>query len=170
MGVRCSYCKTEMVATMSRVKREVPNGARDLDLYNEVARWVCPRCNSSEEKCFTRCKGCGHYAVDEMAAAQAPSFPVWITFAHRCSNCVQCLHCGSAIGRQAYQHFWDPHRFAHQNCQESQKRNWAEHARQQCIREHRCVKCGQPLGLLDRWGKRLEHTKCPDPPYMSPHD
>lgn len=163
MVEKCSYCETEMVARMCSVKREVPTGARDLDLYDEVPKWLCPKCNSAGESGFRKCKNCGSYAVDAAHVEQAPGFQIAIGD-RGCSNCWACVCCGRTIGHEPYSHYHshaDVDGVAHQSCKENDERQRA----QKRIKEGKCVRCGKPLGFVEkRLGGRIDHVNCPFDP------
>ncbi len=43
----CSYCEGIMLFTFERVKRQIPQGAKDLNIYDDIECWQCIKCGQT---------------------------------------------------------------------------------------------------------------------------
>lgn len=66
----CSYCGDKMNFATARVKRPVPPGAKDLNIYDEQNYWQCRQCNAISTECLSRCE-CGQLTIDFPAFGRA---------------------------------------------------------------------------------------------------
>jgi hypothetical protein len=67
----CSYCGSKMKIAKLRVKRPVPQGAKDLGLFDEVVCWQCVQCEQTTTEMIEACK-CGSYILSRRNAAPPP--------------------------------------------------------------------------------------------------
>jgi len=123
-GLTCSYCDDVMYFTSERVKRPVPPGAKDLNIYDERKGWQCSECNHTATDFITSCRACGSDVLDfedrksdsytdrseRLLAPQYPSGQPQIfgylrdegdfkdpKYPEQCLHCVTCKECGKNI-------------------------------------------------------------------------
>jgi hypothetical protein len=112
----CSYCGSEMKIAKLRTKRAVPQGAKDLGLFDEVVCWKCPQCEQTTTKTIEVCD-CGSYMLSGSNQAPdpnayekgAPHFQVKLMRQlsdesatgvgndYRCTACIKCYECHQAL-------------------------------------------------------------------------
>lgn len=104
----CSYCHSEMIILKDRIKRPIPNGAKDLGLYDELYVWKCSKCDLKEKiqgsGTISLCI-CGQERIEPYHALCTDSMAVklkingswstgWETRSLRqtdgCSECIKC--------------------------------------------------------------------------------
>lgn len=61
--LECSYCERAMFFTTERIKRPVPQGSKDMDIYDEVSLWRCTGCDQTSTDFLTNCKNCDSKVV-----------------------------------------------------------------------------------------------------------
>ncbi len=64
----CSYCGSKMNFTVKQVKRNVPQGAKDLGIYDDINCWQCQQCDGTVTKSLSNCE-CGRVTFDALAWA-----------------------------------------------------------------------------------------------------
>lgn len=117
----CSYCGDKMNFATTRVKRPVPPGAIDLEIYDEQYYWQCRRCNAILTQCLSWCE-CGQLTIDYPAFGRAEGHreipPQTIVenheaglygyfcnyrnyqddiFGFKCISCARCNQCGKEL-------------------------------------------------------------------------
>jgi hypothetical protein len=117
----CSYCSDKMNFATVRVKRPVPSGAKDLNIYDEQNYWQCRQCNATSTECLSRCE-CGQLTIDFPAFGRAeghrevPSQTIVENyeaglygyfcnyrnyqddiFGFECISCARCNQCGKVL-------------------------------------------------------------------------
>ena len=110
--MKCSYCSEEMRITTIKEKRPVPVGSKDLNLYDEVTCWQCPKCGQTSKEGLIECDTCHVTTVKCLNAGQVASVanasPVslkWRTIAdqdgkseyYQCLNCLKCYVCNQPL-------------------------------------------------------------------------
>ena len=147
----CSYCGTDMRITTSKVKRPVPTGAKDLNLYDDVTCWQCPKCGKTSDEGLINCEKCNVKTVKCLSLKQAATIPDAIPISllvgqlrdeegilksYWCVNCQPCVICKQPlkdhdlievetdrpIGQRGY--YSHEYRYSHKRCatQENLKR------------------------------------------------
>jgi hypothetical protein len=136
-GLECSYCESAMLFTQRKVKRPVPQGAKDLNIYDEVAYWQCKECGQTSTDFLTTCNTCGSEVVNFIEDPNdnymrklssriiKPRYPQGSLgifgylrergnfkdekYPEQCLNCVTCEHCKKKIYNESaeVQHFFD---------------------------------------------------------------
>jgi hypothetical protein len=103
-----------MKVAINRVKRAVPKGAKDLNLFDEVVAWRCPQCERLDTELVGMCR-CGyhvllepwHEAVPDDCAYEndAPRFQAYLPgciqvirgdykyYNYGCTGCIVCPGC-----------------------------------------------------------------------------
>lgn len=105
----------------THVKRPVPRGAKDLEIYDEQHYWQCRRCNAISTECLSRCE-CGELAIDFPAFGRAEGHREIPTqtivenheaglygyfcdyrnyaediFGYKCISCARCNYCAKEL-------------------------------------------------------------------------
>lgn len=104
----CSYCDTEMKVVEFHIKRPVPPGAKDLNLFDDIVSWQCPKCEAKSENGLQKCS-CGVFSVDSAYANSAMEVPIrLVLFNSRmqdtfgCSRCEACGVCELPLNTHEY--------------------------------------------------------------------
>jgi hypothetical protein len=107
-----------MKIAINRVKRAVPEGAKDLNLFDEFVGWRCPQCEQIDTELIGKC-GCGSYTLREpwheampnenAYEDNAPKFQAYLPgcikiirgdykyYNFGCTGCIVCPHCKQVL-------------------------------------------------------------------------
>jgi len=124
-GYGCSYCEERMLFTSKKVKRPVPQSAKDLNIYEEVECWECINCKQTSTDFITDCNSCGQKVLnfeedgderthrDLSSTLYASRYPQGASgiygylrdvgffrdpkYPAQCMNCVTCNECNQKI-------------------------------------------------------------------------
>ncbi len=125
--MKCDYCEANMTVTRIKVKRPVPDGAKDLGLLDNVVVWKCSKCDQTKTDGIGKCHTCsregplvtiqtGQASLSEddgvlNRVVVGKEFPqVFATnFEHNageCVNCIKCRACQQPIGDEDFRSWY----------------------------------------------------------------
>ena len=106
--MHCSYCESEMELTKVKVNRPVPNGAKNLNLQDDVTCWQCPQCKQTSNQDLVECQKCGVVGLKSYPFSISPTnsskvqqcllsweskYEGETTSYYTCLNCLKCSVC-----------------------------------------------------------------------------
>lgn len=110
--MKCSYCDTDMKITATKQKRSVPAGAKDLNIYDDITCWQCPKCEQTSDNGLVKCEKCQAITLQcrsvSQAAQQPPDVPISLNTyrikdeegfldTYECTNCIECCICNQPL-------------------------------------------------------------------------
>lgn len=185
--MECSYCKSKMNIVTVRVKRPVPPGVKDLGLSDDVICWQCSNCEQISPIDWEPCPECGGL-TSKHRESLPHLLTVWYDFKsdywkNSCTNCQKCHFCQQPLKTLVYKALTEHvtgtlnYAYYHEQCHAKEiaeteaktkaeheayiqeaKRHQDEQAKRQ--REGLCLRCGKPLGMIDKISSRKMHNRC----------